>query len=107
MKTVGENKSDNDQGYCSFGERKDESPEDDSARKSRSSTWRGSGKRSMSVISNASDESNSKPVIRRKNELALGSRNTDTRKSYVNFYHFRFLGTFTGSVVFTRILTKT
>jgi len=84
MKTVGENKSDNDQGYCSFGERKDESPEDDAARKSRSSTWRGSGKRSMSVISNASDESN-KPVVRRKNELALGARNTDTRKSYVYF----------------------
>ena len=91
MRPVAENKSDNDQGYCSFGERKDDSPEDENRRKPRSSTWRAggnhgsSGKRSMSVTSNASDDSNStstRPVLRRKNEtLTLGGRNIDTRKS--------------------------
>ena len=82
MKPVSENKSDNDQGYCSFGERKDESPEDESGRKPRSSsTFKNHpGKRSMSVISNASDDS-TKPVLRRKNDLQLTGRNTDTRKS--------------------------
>lgn len=83
MRPVAENKSDNDQGYCSFGERKDDSPEDENRRKPRSSTWR--GKRSMSITSNASDDSNStstRPVLRRKNEMmTLGGRNIDTRKS--------------------------
>ncbi|XP_066923137.1 guanine exchange factor for Rac 30-like isoform X4 [Clytia hemisphaerica] len=83
MKPVSENKSDNDQGYCSFGERKDESPEDESGRKPRSSSTLKNhpGKRSMSVISNASDDS-TKQVIRRKNDLQLTGRNTDTRKSW-------------------------
>lgn len=82
LRSVIENKSDNDQGYCSFGERKDESPEDDTnvGRKARSSTWRMNSKRSMSMVSNASDDS-SKPVMRRKQEIMLG-RNVDTRKSW-------------------------
>lgn len=83
VKPVHENKSDNDQGYCSLGERKDESPEDDTpGRKPRASTWR--GKRSMSMIS-ASSEEGGKPsnghVVRRKNDLSISNRNCDSRKS--------------------------
>lgn len=74
--------SDPDQGYCSFGEPKDESPEDDtSPRKGRSSTWR-AGKRSMSMVSATSEDSRNGGVIMRKRyENNLSGRNTDTRKS--------------------------
>ncbi|XP_057316982.1 uncharacterized protein LOC130657988 isoform X1 [Hydractinia symbiolongicarpus] len=75
--------SDPDQGYCSFGEPKDESPEDDtSPRKGRSSTWR-AGKRSMSMVSATSEDSRNGGVIMRKRyENNLSGRNTDTRKSW-------------------------
>jgi len=74
--------TDFDQGYCSFSERKDESPEDETSlqRKSRSSTWRnGVTKRSMSMISSSSEENKNNMVVRRKPEF---SRNGDTRKSW-------------------------
>lgn len=80
------NKSDNDQGYCSLGERKDESPEDDTLaarNKQQGATWR--GRRSMSMISASSEEGanggKSNTVTRRKNDLSVANRNSDSRKS--------------------------
>lgn len=80
-KPVHENKSDNDQGYCSLGERKDDSPEDETpGRKPRSSTWR--SKRSMSLISASSEEGKpTNQIVRRKNDLNITNRNSDSRKS--------------------------